>query len=79
MLKLTFPLIALIMLVGCSANPYDVQQPPDRTVRTVKFKWSGDIHKKIIKDRQCWDDYCQTTKRTVYLNRDWPDDVRVMN
>ena len=37
------------------------------------------VNKKIIKDRQCWDDYCQTTKRTVYLNRDWPDDVRVMN
>ncbi|ASK79112.1 hypothetical protein CF386_08560 [Paraphotobacterium marinum] len=45
--------------------------------RIIKKRWDGNVHEKIIKVKKCWPHrgYCRIKKRTIYLNRDWPDRV----
>ena len=79
--KIKFLIASVVMLggiTGCTYNyPDSYAAPaPEYKKRVVHDKWKNGVHMKIIRTKKCSPDgYCRVKKRTVYLNRNWPDKV----
>ena len=65
-------LVSLISLGLISSSVFAMEK-----TKTIKRKWDGNVHEKIVKVKKCWPrrGYCKIKKRIIFLNRDWPDRV----